>query len=100
VGYSYPRKHVVNKVDPSKTMKRSTDHRQKKIKPATVNLIRRTHGLAAEIAAVADVTPGYVSKVLNMRKPPSSKIINAIPMAMMNLARRFDRQAFEIEYPV
>ncbi len=80
-------------------MKLTTHHREKKIKPATLNVIRRTHGLAAEIAAVADVTPGYVSNVLNGRKPPSDKFLSAVPIAMLNFARRFDRQAFEVEYP-
>ena len=80
-------------------MKPTTHHRKKKIKPGTFSVIRRTHGLAAEIAAVANVTSGYVSNVLSGRRPPSDKFLSAVPIAMLNFARRFDRQAFEVEYP-
>lgn len=69
------------------------------MQPATVKFIRRTHGLAAQIAAVAGVSRGYVAMVLSGSKPPSPKIIKAVPLAVINLARRLDRRAFEMEYP-
>jgi transcriptional regulator with XRE-family HTH domain len=69
------------------------------MKPATVNFIRRTRGLAAEIAAVAGVSEAYVSMVLSRKKPPSPKMISAIPVAVTNVARRLDQRAFEMEYP-
>jgi len=87
------------KVDQTKTMKRNTQRGQNKVKHATVRIIRRTHGLAAEIAVVAGFDPSYVSKVLKGEKPPSERFLSAVSIAMTNFARRFDRQAFETEYP-
>ena len=80
-------------------MKRTTHNREKELKPATISLIRRTHGLAAEIATEAGVDPSFVAKILARTKKPSQKVIQAIPRALLQHARRFDRMAFEAEYP-
>jgi hypothetical protein len=44
-------------------------------------LIRRTHGLPALIARVAQVSPGFVSDVLKGRKRPSERFLAALPRA-------------------
>lgn len=47
----------------------------------TLLSIRRTHGLPAAIARVAQVSPGFVSDVLNGRKRPSARFLAALPRA-------------------
>ena len=47
----------------------------------TLLSIRRTHGLLAAIARVAQVSPGFVSDVLNGRKRPSARFLAALPRA-------------------
>ena len=43
--------------------------------------IRRTHGMPAAISRVAQVSPGFVSDVLNGRKRPSARFLAALPRA-------------------
>jgi len=82
-------------------MKRTTHHGVKKLKPGTVRVIRQTHGLASEIATVAGFSDAsYVSKVLKGEKPPSEKFLHAVSIAMTNFAQQFNRQAFDVEYPL
>jgi transcriptional regulator with XRE-family HTH domain len=47
----------------------------------TLLSIRRTHGMPAAIARVAQVSPGFVSDVLNGRKRPSARFLAALPRA-------------------
>jgi transcriptional regulator with XRE-family HTH domain len=47
----------------------------------TLLSIRRTHGMPAAIARVAQVSPGFVSDILNGRKRPSARFLAALPRA-------------------
>jgi hypothetical protein len=80
-------------------MKHTTGHRRKKITSSTATLIRRTHGLAAEIAVVADFYPSYVSEVVAGKKAPSQRFTDAVSIALLNITRRLEMQVVEMDYP-
>jgi transcriptional regulator with XRE-family HTH domain len=66
---------------------REAKRQTKNLDLRTLVLIRRTHGVPALIARVAQVSPGFVSDVLNGRKRPSARFLAAVPRAL-DLARQ------------
>jgi hypothetical protein len=60
---------------------RDPKHQTNNFDLRTLLLIRRTHGMPAAIARVAQVSPGFVSDVLNGRKRPSPRFLAALPRA-------------------
>jgi transcriptional regulator with XRE-family HTH domain len=60
---------------------RGLKHQTNNFDLRTLLLIRRTHGMPAAIARVAQVSPGFVSDVLNGRKRPSPRFLAALPRA-------------------
>ncbi len=56
----------------------TTNRREKKLLPATVRLVRGTHGFVTAIARAGGFRPSYVSDVLAGRRPPSARFLVAL----------------------
>ena len=71
----------MNKVHLPIMKHRETKRQTNNFDQNTRGSIRRTHGLPAAIARVAQVSPGFVSDVLKGRKRPSPRFLAVLPRA-------------------
>jgi len=74
--------------------KRSKQNGHTQIDSETTKLVKRTRGVAAEIARAADIDPAHVCRVLNYEKPLCPKMRKVLPDVLWNWARRYDSAAF------
>jgi hypothetical protein len=75
-------------------MKPNKQNGNKQIDPETLRLIRRTRGVASEIARAAKVGRSHVSHVVRCGKPPGGKIHRVLSDVLWQWARRYDSAAF------
>ena len=66
---------------------RSTKGQSRQLRPGEIELIRRTHGMAAKIARQARLSKGYVANVLAGRRPASEKFLIAMQAVMLDDAQ-------------
>lgn len=59
----------------------NTNRTGKELFPATIRLVRRTHGFVTAIARAGGFRPSYVSDVLAGRRPPSARFLRALTEA-------------------
>jgi hypothetical protein len=80
-------------------MKPSTENNKKKLAPQTMRLIRRTHGLRANIARAGDFERSYVTRVVKGVKPPSARFLAALSLALEEMAVLAQLKVVPSEYP-
>jgi hypothetical protein len=79
--------------------KPTTKKSKKKLAPQTMRLIRRTHGLRANIARAGNFERSYVTRVVNGTKPPSTRFLAALSLALEEMARLAQIEVVRSEYP-
>jgi hypothetical protein len=75
-------------------MKPNKQNGNTQIDSETLRLIRRTRGVAAEIAREAKVGRSYVLRVTRREKPASMKIHKVLSDVLWQWGRRYDSAAF------
>lgn len=68
-----------------------------KLGPATLILVRRTHGGGPEIVPVSALNKGHVSRMIRSLRPPSREFLEVIGPALLNLSARFETIAIQYE---
>ena len=68
-------------------MKKRRKHNLK-LGPATLVLVRRTHGAEAEIAPVGSLNKGHISRMIRCFRPPSREFLEAMGPVLLNLSAR------------
>jgi len=76
-----------------------TRKNQREIPKETAWLLRRTHGLRAEIARRGKFHRSFVTRVVEGIKRPSPRFLRALAAALYSMARKAEIEIVRGEYP-